>query len=351
MCWIRPPRRLRSRKRSQKRRRKPAAAAEKEKAKPGLLESLARALTADAKTAGAARPAGKAIAYSRLHFDLNHNGDLTDDKVIESESAGGMAIAAELRLLPIPGGDGGGRGGRREVRLRLHDERQQPGPAGGMVYAYASLNAAAYREGEITLDGKKHRVALIDFNSNGRFDDQIKIRDEVASRDGEVYAAYGDILVLDPETNPRVYVNPYDVTASTNRHQVSKLLNIEGKYYDLKISPAGDQLSLTPSAVAARLGHQSQRGFHGRRLRRPGVRQNPRREVAAGRAARGRLEAAELHARSDARPQAETQAGGETGGGGRQGPESRDFIERAPGRLGSGVGGRRRGGRPTKRPA
>ena len=45
-------------------------------------------------------------------------------------------------------------------------------------YASISLNTAVLREGDITLEGKKHHVVLIDFNSNGRFDDEIKIRRE-----------------------------------------------------------------------------------------------------------------------------------------------------------------------------
>ena len=228
---------------------KPAVEAESDTAKPGLLETLARALTGDAQTPELPRGAGRAVAYGRLYFDLNHNGDLTDDQVIEAEKSERMPAAQHYASSEFPpvtvAVEADGVKFDYVFRMSVTSYVQSV----GFVVAYASLNAAAYREGEITLDGKKRRVALIDFNSNWRFDDQIKIRDEDASRDGEVNAAYGDVLLLDPETKANFYINPYDVTASRSRHQVSKLLNVEGKYYELKISPAGDQLSLIPTAL------------------------------------------------------------------------------------------------------
>ena len=45
------------------------------------------------------------------------------------------------------------------------------------------------------------------------------------------------------------YDSPYDVTNSDYRYYVSKLINLDGRFYDLKISPAGDKLTLTPSSA------------------------------------------------------------------------------------------------------
>ena len=38
-----------------------------------------------------------------------------------------------------------------------------------------SVSSAICREGDITLEGKRHHVVLLDYNSNGRFDDVSKI--------------------------------------------------------------------------------------------------------------------------------------------------------------------------------
>jgi hypothetical protein len=64
----------------------------------------------------------------------------------------------------------------------------------------------------------------------------------------EVYPQYGDILLVDPQASRPVYLNPYDVTSSGNRYHVSKLVEIDGKFYDLVVSPPGDKLSLNPAS-------------------------------------------------------------------------------------------------------
>ena len=234
---------------------KAKAAEKKAKSKPksSLLDALSRSLAGDESSREGPRPRGRAIAYNRLYFDLNHNGDLTDDKVIESESSGDMVYSRdfyaraqfpEITVALEAGGTKYDYSFTMYVTYQAMDDRQ--------AYAWASLNAAAYREGEITLEGKKRRVVLVDFNSNGRFDDPIKLseRDRGRSRDGEVSPEFGDILLLDPQANMPVYVNPYDVTSSGNRYHVSKLLNIDGKFYNVAISPSGDKLSLKPAAPA-----------------------------------------------------------------------------------------------------
>ena len=57
------------------------------------------------------------------------------------------------------------------------------------------------------------------------------------------------MLLIDPETRSGGYDSPYDVTSSDYRYNVSKLVNIDGRFYDLKITPAGDKLTLTPSTA------------------------------------------------------------------------------------------------------
>ena len=42
----------------------------------------------------------EAVAYTRLYFDINHNGDLTDDQVIESKSDRGMPVGYAAAVFP-----------------------------------------------------------------------------------------------------------------------------------------------------------------------------------------------------------------------------------------------------------
>jgi hypothetical protein len=108
------------------------------------------------------------------------------------------------------------------------------------------LLAAAYRVGEITLDGKRHKVALLDSNSNGRFDDQIVIDTGGRLPSGRTYARVGDMVLVDPGKG----VPPNEagfVYGDQYRQHLSKLFRIGDKFYDVKVSPTGDRLTLTSS--------------------------------------------------------------------------------------------------------
>jgi hypothetical protein len=191
---------------------------------------------------------GTAPVFSRLYFDLNRNGDLTDDEVIEATSARPSGTTRSSSSFPTVeltlDADG------KEVDYAFNF-RVSAYVSGSLSYAYASLSAAAYREGEIMLDGDKRRVVLVDFNSNGRFDDAAGINDKVRLSDGTAYPTTGDMLFVDPQ--PSVQYNPYDSTSNKDQYQVSKLINYGGRFFDVKIHPSGEELTLEPSKVP--VGH------------------------------------------------------------------------------------------------
>lgn len=218
---------------------KPAAKPEKQAKGPGSAP---------------AKPAAKASQperYARLFFDLNRNGDLTDDKVIEAQDR------PERGLRGYPAGYWQAQFPRVDLAIRAGDAKVDwsfffsvySHSSPGFSYVSASLNAAAYREGQITLEGKSRRVVLLDYNSNGRFDDQTQIRGAMRGPGERLYPAPGDVLMLDPDAQ-QGFVSPFGMAAEGGRHQVSKMVNIDGRFYDLAITPSGDKLTLTPSAVA-----------------------------------------------------------------------------------------------------
>jgi hypothetical protein len=108
---------------------------------------------------------------------------------------------------------------------------------------------AAYRAGEITLHGKKYKLSVVDFNSNGRFDDGVTFHPGVGGPTDPVYPAFGDMLLILPETTakPAWPISPLE---HEGRQFLSKLVRIDGRFYEVKISPAGDRLTLTPSSAA-----------------------------------------------------------------------------------------------------
>ena len=130
-----------------------------------------------------------------------------------------------------------------------------------LQYANASLNAAAYRDGEITVDGNKARVVVVDFNSNGRFDDLTVVNEQVLTADGTVYPQMGDMIFVDPGRGRSPYASGYDPTTSDSQQYLGKIVNIGGRFYDLQITPAGDKLTLTASAAAVGKVHNANQGY------------------------------------------------------------------------------------------
>ena len=188
----------------------------------------------------------KPVSYTRLYFDVNHNGDLTDDEVVEARTTrqygSNYAYSAfppvDLEI------DVDGTKTPYAFRMDVHTNTSRQ-----FSYVNGSLNAAAYREGEMTFDGKKYRVVIVDFNSNGRFDDASSINKSVRTSGGGVYPNRGDrLFVIDPEAKS-VGGSPYDVSSNDALHYVGALVNLGGAFYDLKITPAGDELSLSPSSI------------------------------------------------------------------------------------------------------
>ena len=195
--------------------------------------------------------AASVTPYNRLYFDFNRNGDLTDDKVIEAKQEGRSNVRFSRQYVEIQ---------FPRIDLTLDFDgfkldysfflRGNSVSSDDFSYISLSITPAAYREGDITLEGKKHHVALIDFNSSGRFDDEISLRKNIKGSLGQLYPEQGDVLLIDPGKNQNGNDSPYDFTGSRSRQNVSKTVNFDGRLYDLKITPAGDKLTLTPSTAA-----------------------------------------------------------------------------------------------------
>ena len=186
----------------------------------------------------------KAILYTRLHFDFNHNGDLTDDEIVEARESNEFLPGRSFSLFP-------------PVDLEIEIDGTKTAYAFRMeVLTYSSrefsvadvsLKAAAAREGELVLNGKKYRVKIVDYNSNGRFNDAASSKELSHQPDGRVYMGLGDRLYVrgpDSKVGSR-----YDVASNDALHYVGKLIKLDGAFYDLKITPAGDELSLSPSSI------------------------------------------------------------------------------------------------------
>ncbi len=219
----------------------------------GLLSAISRWLTGDTKEPKKAQPKGLAfrpVPYDRLYFDFDRDGDLTDEKVIEASSSSNANNNTYFST-SFP---------RLDVPIEVDSEKLDYACSlrvtayGTNDYGYvnSSFSSAAYREGEITLGGKKHRLLLIDFNGNGRYDDRGKFDRSVHMSDNQVYASRGDLLYVDPDLEATSR-NPYDVTSAEDLYEVSRLVLVDGQFHELTVSPSGSKLTLEPSKVP--VGH------------------------------------------------------------------------------------------------
>jgi len=199
-------------------------------------ESYAFALDAVGK-----KPKG----YNTLYFDVNRNGDLTDNEPITATdvkndiSAGSSISQFSAICLPIEI-DG--------VKFNHHfflgaGTGQSPATdrSPSVAYAMAEIRAGAIREGQIQQGKQTVRLVLVDHNSNGRFDDHMSIR-KVGSR---LKVEQGDLLLVNPKTKGR----SRGATLSGARNFVSRTVCIGKHFYKMEVTPTGDQLKLEPAEL------------------------------------------------------------------------------------------------------
>jgi hypothetical protein len=192
----------------------------------------------------AKKPPPTATGFNRLYIDLNRNGDLSDDKPIDAELQKGPRSPMASFQFPRVDIVLDEAGVKLDYSFSIEGRVFASATFG---YTLVEVSPAAYREGDITLDGKKHHVVLLDFNSDGRFDSKFGFGKGTTAGSGGVPAECGDMLLIDPKPNGEAQS---DVNLSECMYYVSKLIDIDGRLYDVKISPAGDKLTLNASTLS-----------------------------------------------------------------------------------------------------
>ncbi|MGA2258624.1 MAG: hypothetical protein ABSG53_28495 [Thermoguttaceae bacterium] len=190
----------------------------------------------------------KSAAYDRLYFDLNGNGDLTDDKPIDALPGKGWTASSEMfeksafprMVLPV---DVEGRKVDYPLSL-VRDYLHRPNYESVSMY----LTVDAYRRGEINIDGEKHTIAVLDWNSNGRFDDVLSLPKNPHGTDERLFAVCGDMLLIDPEKLANEDLS-WSRPSGEHRQFLGKLAVFGGKCFQVKVSPLGDELTWTPAPV------------------------------------------------------------------------------------------------------
>lgn len=178
--------------------------------------------------------------YDLLYFDVNRNGDLTDDPAVKARPSRGMRSDHEFPRVDVTI-NVDGKPLAYAFFVNVYSQF-----LGAYDYASVSLCSAVYFEGRGKPDGKERRLVVLDFNSNGRFNDQAAVSSDDES--GRVYTRYGDMLLVDPD--PKAGSSRgYTPIECKDRQYVSKLANLDGHFYDVAILPTGESITLTESKL------------------------------------------------------------------------------------------------------
>jgi hypothetical protein len=214
----------------------PKPAADSDSALGKLQEKLLKALSSQ----------NFVPAYNRLYFDCNGNGDLTDDGVTEAQQASGMNQPGKCQFSPVKVTidiDGT----KFDYSLVVSSSTSLV-PGGGLI-TVINFGSATCREGDITVDGNEHHVVLLDFNCNGRFDDQPTPAAENRPLGLPPTPRPGDVLLVDTDDSGMRWVSANSLTGPKNSNQlmVSRVVALDGRFYDMQVSPSGDKLTLNPT--------------------------------------------------------------------------------------------------------
>jgi hypothetical protein len=196
--------------------------AEKEET-PSLLDMLSSALLGKSKTPEPPKVVPNVITYDRLYIDSNRDLDLTNDPVLKpmkSPPPGAMLpysgkqnVVFDFVSVPLDRGPDEGTGPFRVVP-RLYIQEYE-----GVEYAQVDFAAAMGREGRIKIGSREYDARLgHQYVVSGRFD--------------RPYTAVF-LTALDGSEIER---------SGLSREMLGSMRLVDGKYYSLAASPAGDKL-------------------------------------------------------------------------------------------------------------
>ena len=237
-----------------------------------------------------AAPDAKGRGYGLLYFDINGNGDLTDDGTLQVEEEGVLqaraAAAAKAKKAKEKTGktakaNDSKKPVRRPVLSSLTYMRYYFPPIDMKInvdgkpvdyrfffrtyasfrkdsmYLAAWLSPGVYYTGQIDLAGRKQRIAVVDFNGNGRFDDPIEIIESKVAGKGpkRFYPKRGDMVYLDPPQSIKNTRLIWDVMGLDCRRNVSPQICLDDQYFDLDVAQSGNELKVAIDPVQLPQGY------------------------------------------------------------------------------------------------
>lgn len=180
---------------------------------------------------------------AKLYVDTNHDGDLTNDAPVEWKKGGNAANviymgSADIQPRLAKGSDKTAYG-LTMYRFAPETAKKRNLPTDILLYYrdYAS-------KGEITLEGKKYPIMILDEMATGHFDADPATKAPAATPSAPPAMPPRMVAMLIDRDGDGKFDLRYE------RYDLSKPFNIAGKTYELgKISPDGTKITLLPSAT------------------------------------------------------------------------------------------------------
>jgi len=200
--------------------------------------------------------------YSRLYFDSNGNGDLTDDTVVngtftvENDEFCRAQFPAIDTTVDLDG-ESHSYSFRTDVFYFYFGDEGKPDTELRQEHIQQNLNLVVVANcsyvGEFELDGQRYRVALGDANVNGRFNDRFSVRQAAGSMGGCSPVIFqGDHFLLGSNEKLDVYAT----------QPCGDKLLVNATLFDMNINTNESRLVLKPvteNLVALRLAMATDR--------------------------------------------------------------------------------------------
>lgn len=178
--------------------------------------------------------------YSVLYFDVNHNGDLTDDGALEPTEIF-IADDNQYRYVNFPALDLETVHGNTKLPYRMtinmyaqepDDEAKDGGPESWWPNLWVRCRLLCIYQGTLQLDDNQYTIVLIDKDINGRFDD----RATLSEHSDTVLYPVGDALTLWQQGNASYY----------DELILARYLWIGDALYQLAVDTPNKRMTLTP---------------------------------------------------------------------------------------------------------
>ncbi len=193
---------------------------------------------------------GDGRGYDRLIVDMDQNGNLTDDPVVQNVAPSGerkVVLPEQLLFGPIQAPVQKAVAGERPIYFAWVNiyNRQFPSSSRAIQDTFIGhlfLKAGWYLETTVDLNGRKQKVGVYDGNSNLRLGDLSEPQTYPSGQEKTWYFRPGDYLLVDTDGSGSFENDPFQSEA----YPYGPILYLSGTPYKVALSPDCKSLRVEP---------------------------------------------------------------------------------------------------------